>query len=130
VLHLHGEIKKARSTVDENLVYEMDHWEMKMGDKCEKGSQLRPHIVWFGEMVTMIGPASQIASTADILLVIGTSMVVYPAASLIMYVPANNPKYYIDPKATMVGGVSNLTVIQKKAGDGVPELVDQLLKNS
>ncbi|MEZ5196609.1 MAG: Sir2 family NAD-dependent protein deacetylase [Bacteroidales bacterium] len=130
VLHLHGEIKKARSTVDENLVYEMDHWEMKMGDKCEKGSQSRPHIVWFGEMVTMIGPATQIASTADILLVIGTSMVVYPAASLIMYVPSEKPKYYVDPKATMVGGVSNLTVIQKKAGDGVPELVERLLENS
>lgn len=127
VLHLHGEIKKARSTVDENLVYEMDHWEMKMGDECEKGSQLRPHIVWFGEMVPMIGPASEVASTADILMVIGTSMVVYPAASLIMYVPPESPKYYIDPKAKSVGGISNLTVIQKKAGEGVPEIVDQLL---
>ena len=129
VLHLHGEIKKARSTVDESLVYEMDHWEMKMGDKCEKGSQLRPHIVWFGEMVPMIGLAAEMASTADIFLVIGTSMLVYPAASLIMYVPSDKFKYYVDPKASAVGGVSNLTVIQRKAGEGVPDLVDQLLSD-
>ena len=128
VLHLHGEIKKARSTVDENLVYELYHWELKMGDKCEKGSQLRPHIVWFGEAVPMIGPATEIASTADIFIVIGTSMVVYPAASLIVYVNPDKPKYYVDPKAFNVAGISNLSIIKKKAGEGVPELVDELLK--
>jgi len=128
ILHLHGEIRKARSTIDENLVYELDHWELKMGDKCEKDSQLRPHIVWFGEAVPMIGPASEIASASDIFIVIGTSMVVYPAASLIVYVNPDRPKYYIDPKAFQVSGVSNLNIIKKKAGEGVPELVEELLK--
>ena len=128
VLHLHGELKKARSTIDPDLIYELDHWELKLGDKCEKGSQLRPHIVWFGEAVPMIGPAAEITSTADIVIVIGTSMVVYPAAGLIGYANPGVPKYYIDPKASHVGGVSNLTVIKKKAGDGVPKLVKKLLE--
>ena len=127
VLHLHGELKKVRSTADPDLIYEMDQWELKIGDTCEKGSQLRPHIVWFGESVPMIGPASEIASQADIFIVIGTSMVVYPAASLIGFTPPDIPKYYIDPKAFNVGGISNLEIIPKKAGEGVPELVNQLL---
>ncbi len=127
VLHLHGELKKVRSTLDESLVYEMDQWELKIGDKCERGSQLRPHIVWFGEAVPMIVPAAEIASTADIVLVIGTSMVVYPAAGLIGYAPGDIPKYYIDPKASHVGGISNLNIIQKKAGEGVPALVEELM---
>jgi len=128
VLHLHGELKKVRSTIDPNLVYTLDHWELKWGDQCEKGSQLRPHIVWFGEPVDMIGPAVEIVSTADVLIVIGTSMVVYPAASLINYVKDNIPKYYIDPKAFQVHGISNLEIIAKKAGEGVPELMDRLLR--
>lgn len=127
VLHLHGELKKVRSTVDPKLVYTMDNWELKMGDKCEKGSQLRPHIVWFGEAVDMIVPAFEIVSQADLVFVIGTSMAVYPAAGLINYVSVEAPKYYIDPKAFQVPGISNLTVIQKKAGEGVPSLVDELL---
>jgi len=127
ILHLHGEIKKARSTADSSLVYELDHWELKSGDTCEKGAQLRPHIVWFGEAVPNISPAMEITSTADIFIVIGTSMVVYPAASLIVYVGSGKPKYYVDPKAFQVGGVSNLEIIKKPAGDGVPELVDKLL---
>jgi len=128
VMHLHGELKKARSTVDPNLVYELDHWELKIGDKCEKGSQLRPHIVWFGEAVPMIGPAAEIASTADIFIVVGTSMVVYPAAGLIGYAKYDISKYYIDPKASHVGGISNLKVIEKKACEGVPKLVRLLMK--
>ena len=128
IMHLHGEIKKARSTVDPDLIYEMDHWELKMGDKCEKGSQLRPHIVWFGEMVPMIQPATEIAATADIFIVVGTSMVVYPAASLIIYAKPDIPKYYVDPKAFEVSGISNLKIIKKKAGVGVPELVNELMK--
>ncbi len=128
VLHLHGELKKVRSTVDPNLVYTMDQWELKLGDTCEKGSQLRPHIVWFGEPVDMIGPAVEIVSTADILIVIGTSMVVYPAASLINYVKDDIPKYYIDPKAFQVHGISKLEIIAKKAGEGVTGLVEQLLQ--
>lgn len=127
VLHLHGELKKVRSSVDPTLVYSLDNWELKLGDKCEKGSQLRPHIVWFGEPVDMIIPAVEIVSKADIVLVIGTSMVVYPAAGLINYVNSAAPKYYIDPKAFSIPGVSNLKVIRKKAGEGVPEIVDLLL---
>ncbi len=127
VLHLHGELKKVRSTIDSSLVYTLDHWELKWGDKCEKGSQLRPHIVWFGEGVPLIGIATEIISEADFVLVIGTSMVVYPAAGLIGYAPESSLKYYIDPKAFPVSGISNLTVIKEKAGDGVPRLVDELL---
>lgn len=130
VLHLHGELLKARSTGDPSLVYTLDHWELKMGDKCEKGYQLRPHIVWFGEAVPMFEKAVVVAEQADLFLVIGTSMVVYPAAALINYVPESAPKYYIDPKAFPVSGVTNLTVIQEKAGDGVPRLVDELLKSA
>lgn len=130
VLHLHGELKKARSTVDPNLVYTLDHWELKMGDLCEKGSQLRPHIVWFGEAVDMIGHAIELITEADIVLVIGTSMVVYPAAGLINYVKEEVPKYYIDPKAFQVQGILNLEVIKEKAGDGVPALVNRLLNRS
>jgi NAD-dependent deacetylase len=127
VLHLHGELKKVRSTIDPKLVYTLDTWELKLGDKCEKGSQLRPHIVWFGEAVEMIVPAFELVSQADIVLVIGTSMVVYPAAGLINYVSVKAPKYYIDPKAFPVPGIANLTVIQEKAGVGVPLLVNKLL---
>lgn len=127
ILHLHGELKKVRSTIDENLVYELDHWELKFGDKCEKGSQLRPHIVWFGEAVPMIGPAIEISSNADIFIVIGTSMAVYPAASLISYVSTDIPKFYIDPMAFHVEGISNLKIIKEKAGIGVPQLVEELI---
>lgn len=127
ILHLHGELKKVRSTIDENLVYELDHWELKFGDKCEKGSQLRPHIVWFGEAVPMIGPAIEISSNADVFIVIGTSMAVYPAASLISYVSPDIPKFYIDPMAFHVEGITNLKIIKEKAGIGVPQLVKELV---
>lgn len=127
VLHLHGELKKVRSTSNPDLIYTLDNWELKMGDKCEEGSQLRPHIVWFGESVPMIEPAVNIVSEADVLIVIGTSMAVYPAASLINFVDNHIPKYYIDPKAFQVSGVENLTIINEKAGIGVPKLVEELL---
>jgi NAD-dependent deacetylase len=127
VLHLHGELKKVRSTVDSSLVYTLDGWELKKGDLCEKGSQLRPHIVWFGEAVPMIEPATELVSEADILLVIGTSLNVYPAAGLVYYVKPGTPVYLIDPKAEMLSGVKNLTVMRENAGTGVPKLVNQLL---
>ena len=130
VLHLHGELKKARSTLDPNLVYTLDHWELKPGDKCEKGSQLRPHIVWFGEAVPMIDTAAELMKMADVFMVIGTSMVVYPAAGLIHYVKREITKYYVDPKAFAVHGVSNLEVIRGKAGEVLPGLVDRLLKEA
>ncbi len=128
VLHLHGEIKKARSTMDPSLIYDIEGWELKKGDKCEKGSQLRPHIVWFGESVPNIGTAAEISSTADIFMVIGTSLVVYPAAGLISYAPSNSLKYFIDPNASDDLMINNLNVIKDKAGIAVPLLVEELLK--
>ena len=127
VLHLHGELKKARSTIDPDLVYELDHWELKIGDTCEKGSQLRPHIVWFGEPVPLFDKAVQITKTADLFLVIGTSLVVYPAAGLIRYVEENVPKFYVDPLAFPVQGISKLEVIRQKAGEALPALAERLL---
>lgn len=129
ILHLHGELKKVRSTIDEQLVYDLDGWELKKGDCCKKGSQLRPHIVWYGEAVPNIEKATKIVSAADILIVIGTSLVVYPAAGLINYLPSANKKYLIDPNASNYQNTQNLTVIRKKAGVGVPELVEELLKD-
>lgn len=96
VLHLHGELLKVRSTIDASLVYDWTK-DVTSKDKCEKGSQLRPHIVWFGEEVPMIAPALQLVQDADILLVIGTSLLVYPAAGLINYADKARKKYIIDP---------------------------------
>ncbi|MBI9038465.1 MAG: hypothetical protein JEY97_10060 [Bacteroidales bacterium] len=96
--------------------------------KCEKGSQLRPHIVWFGEAVPVIMDAIQIAKKADIFIVIETSMVVYPTAGLINYISDETPKYFIDPNAEEVSGIKNLTIIRKKVGEGVPDLVEELLR--
>lgn len=127
VLHLHGELKKVRSTVDASLVYELDGWELKKGDLCEKGSQLRPHIVWFGEVVPMIEPATVLSSEADIFIVIGTSLNVYPAAGLVHYIKPGTPVFLIDPNAQMPGGVQNLTVFREFAGTGVPKLVKLLM---
>lgn len=127
VLHLHGELKKVRSTVDASLVYELDGWELKKGDLCEKGSQLRPHIVWFGEAVPMIEPATVLSSEADIFIVIGTSLNVYPAAGLVHYIKPGTPVFLIDPNAQMPGGVQNLTVFREFAGTGVPKLVKLLM---
>jgi NAD-dependent deacetylase len=126
VLHLHGEITKSRSSVDHRLIYEVDGWELKEGEKCERGSQLRPYIVWFGEMVPELENAARIVSMADIFLVIGTSLQVHPAAGLIEYAPYEAEKYYVDPKAEMMR--SDFTVIRKNAGAGVPELTMKLLR--
>jgi len=129
VTHLHGELKKARSTADENLIYELKHWELKKGDLCEKGSQLRPHIVWFGEAVPNIPRAATIVRQADILIVVGTSLVVYPAAGLVDYAPEDTPVFYVDPNAEQQAYRSNLTTIAEKAGIGLPKLVEQLIRD-
>ncbi|MGZ5304833.1 MAG: SIR2 family NAD-dependent protein deacylase, partial [Bacteroidia bacterium] len=123
VIHLHGEILKAQSERYPELVYELGDKEIKMGDKCEKGYQLRPHVVWFGEAVPMIERAMQEAATADIFMVIGTSMAVYPAANLIYYVPVEAPKYIIDPNIPEGIREKNIIKIPKKAAEGVPEVV-------
>lgn len=128
VLHLHGEITKCRSSVDDSLIYPMKKKDLKMGELCEKGSQLRPHIVWFGEFVPMMERAHELAATADIFLIVGTSLNVYPAAGLINFVPENSPKFLIDPNAFSKDYIQNLTVIKETAGKSVPELVDSLLK--
>jgi NAD-dependent deacetylase len=126
VLHLHGELKKVRSTADADLVNTLPGWELKLGDLCEKGSQLRPHIVWFGEPVPNIMTATTMVKHADIFLVIGTSMQVYPAAGLMQYVPSRVPKYLIDPEAEPQYYVENLTIIKKKAIAGVRKFVELL----
>ncbi|MCK4701157.1 MAG: NAD-dependent deacylase [Bacteroidales bacterium] len=126
VLHLHGEIRKARSTVDPALVYEIDGWELKKGDRCEKGSQLRPHIVWFGEAVPAIEDAARITGTADILVVIGTSLNVYPAAGLINYAPGNCEIYLIDPNDVHVPQELNVVFFKETAVNGVRKLINKL----
>ncbi len=129
VLHLHGELFKSRSTVDEGLVYDMTHWELKMGDKCEKGSQLRPHIVWFGEAVPMMDNAIRIAQQADVFIVVGTSLVVYPAAGLIDYVPHNAKIYVVDKNMPYVAPRPNLVLIEEKATSGMQKVVKDLLES-
>jgi NAD-dependent deacetylase len=128
ILHLHGEILKARSTIDASLIYPIKGWEIKLGDKCDKGSQLRPHIVWFGEMVPEMGRAAMIAEEADVFVVIGTSLNVYPAAGLLHQVSRDTPKFLIDPGTFNLDYVHNLTHIQKTAVDGMHELVKALEK--
>ncbi|MEM8999307.1 MAG: NAD-dependent deacylase [Bacteroidota bacterium] len=128
VLHLHGELLKARSTGDSNLILDW-HEDLNIGNLCPKGHQLRPHIVWFGEMVPQLEPAMSITALADILIVIGTSMQVYPAASLIHYTRPGIPIYFIDPKPNVdPKDFDNLTVLSKTATEGVPDLVEELAK--
>ena len=127
VVHLHGELFKSRSTLDENLVYDMDGWELKIGDKCEKGSQLRPHIVWFGELVPMMEVAADEVLSADIFMVVGTSLVVYPAASLIHYAAEHVPKFIIDPKIPAVSRSGNIHIFEEAASTGVARAVKLIM---
>ena len=122
VLHLHGELFKVRSISDENIIYEWKK-DLFIGDTCENGNQLRPHIVWFGEAVPMLDQAIEITKKADILVIIGTSMQVYPAASLINYIKPNTPVYFIDPKPNIDNNLNNLTVFTEKASVGVEKLI-------
>ena len=126
VLHLHGELKKVRSTIDHNLVYDLDHWELKSGDKCENGSQLRPHIVWFGEAVPNIMLAEENIRKADVLIIVGTSLNVYPAAGLVDLIKEGAKVYLVDPANVTVNGVENITVIKAGAVEGLAELVNEL----
>lgn len=129
IIHLHGELRKSRSTVDPNLVYPCEG-DINIGDKCEKGSQLRPHIVWFHEDVPLLYPAANVTSMADIILVIGSSMQVYPAAGLVSYAPALAPVYYIDKKPSVnyeLQQRKNLHIIADAATIGVRRIVTELL---
>ena len=128
VLHLHGEIDFARSSVDKTLIYPLNGADIKLGDRCEKGSQLRPHIVWFGEAVPMMEEVIPLVEMADILLVIGTSLAVYPAAGLVNYAPPYSKKYYIDPQGLEGMKSQYFKVISKKACEGVPKLIKKLME--
>ena len=130
VVHLHGEIRKSRSTLDPRLIYDIEGTELVLGDVCEKGSQLRPHIVWFGEMVPMLGVGANLVSLADILLVVGTSLNVYPAAGLIHEAPPHCETYVVDPGQPALSGVRNVTVIKEKAGAALPRLCQSLLESA
>ncbi len=131
VLHLHGELMKVRSTGDESLIYDLDETNLhtKIGDKCEKGFQLRPHIVFFGEAVPNIEKAAHLCAKADIMLIIGTSLQVYPAAGLMAYAPSKCPIYYVDPRPTITThAASNLTIIEETASKGVEIILKKLFK--
>lgn len=127
VIHLHGQLFQSRSTLDENLIYDMKSWELKLGDKCEKGSQLRPNIVWFGEDVPLIATAARIASKADIFIVVGTSLVVYSAAGLVEYAPDNAKVYVVDVNMPYVAPRPNLVLIEDKATAGMKKILDELM---
>ncbi len=128
VLHLHGEIMKARSSVDENLIYPLSSYELKAGDLCEKGSQLRPHIVWFGELVKEMEHANYLASQSDLFIVIGTSLNVYPAAGIINFVLPSVPKWLVDPVEFDLEYIKGLKQISKTAVNSVPDLRRELLE--
>lgn len=127
VIHLHGSLFESRSCADETLVYAIDGWELNIGDLCEKGSQLRPNIVWFGEMVPLMEVAAMHAAQADIFIVVGTSLVVYPAAGLIHYVPHDTLKYVVDPKLPDIGHMPFLKMIAEKASTGMEKVKTELL---
>ena len=125
VIHLHGIITRSQSSKDSKLTYAIDGWEIKMDEVCELGSPLRAHVVWFGEDVPMIETAARVCSKADIFILVGSSLAVYPAAGLVNYVPRNVPKYIVDPNIPDVS--AGFIKIEEKAGVGVPVLVKQLL---
>lgn len=128
VVHLHGSLFESRSTKDERLVYPINGWELKIGDTCALGSQLRPHIVWFGEAVPLMEVATHHARQADIFLVVGTSMVVYPAAGLIDYVPYEALKFVVDPKLPEMHHIPYLKSIQDKASTGMEKVKRELME--
>ena len=126
VIHLHGQIFQMRSVLDKQTIYPITG-DINLGDKAKDGGQLRPNIVWFEEEVPMIETAADIVSTADIFVVIGTSLQVYPAAGLVNYVPGNVPVYIIDKKIPPTSGRRNMIKIEKGAGEGVKELTELLV---
>ncbi len=126
VLHLHGELTKARSDRNDNLIIDIGDRDIYLGDKAPDGAQLRPHIVWFGEAVPNIELAAELSEKCDYFVVVGTSMNVYPAAGLIHYVPRSSRCWLVDPKAVPIS--RDITIIQEKAGTGVKKVVDELIK--
>jgi NAD-dependent deacetylase len=128
VLHLHGELIKARSEKSLERIYEIGYRDIEIGEQSEDGSLLRPHIVWFGEDVPMIVTASKWVTEAEILIVIGTSLNVYPAAGLLYHSPYGCEKFLVDPNDLQVDNLFRLRHIKTKAGEGVPALVDELIQ--
>lgn len=125
VLHLHGDLRKVRSISNKNLIYDWDI-DLNMGDKCPEGNQLRPHIVWFGEEVPEIDNALKIVKQADLLVVVGTSLQVYPAAGLLDEAPLGVQTVYIEPKPSIKSN-ANLLIIKEKASTGMEILIDKYL---
>lgn len=127
VLHLHGELMKLRSERNPNLIYDIDGWEQPLDEKGEDGALLRPHIVFFGEDVPMFNPACRIVEDADILVVVGTSLQVYPAAYLVDYAKAGTPIYVVDPGTPDISRIRNEVIhIQERGAVGMPQLEQQL----
>ena len=126
IIHLHGELLKARSTHNDQDIFDWRK-DIQIGDVCGKGYQIRPHIVWFGEAVPLIEKAMEVCETADILMIIGTSMQVYPAASLMHYVKQNTPIYYVDPKPALAQS-DNVHVFSENASTGVLKAIQHFLE--
>jgi NAD-dependent deacetylase len=126
VMHLHGELSKVRSEKSPDLIKDIGNQEIKIGDLAEDGAQLRPHIVWFGEMVPMIEPAVDWILNADILIVVGTSLQVYPAAGLVEYASNDIPKFLVDPVKPSCS-LNGFEYIQESAAVGLPTLVDKII---
>jgi NAD-dependent deacetylase len=129
VVHLHGELSKVRSEDDSSLIYDVGGAPIEVGDTAEDGAQLRPHVVWFGEPVPNMRKAANIVPEADILIVIGTSLVVYPAAGLVDLADQNIPKYIIDPATPELRTFDGWEHVQERAAKGTPKLVQNLLEN-
>jgi len=130
VLHLHGKLSEVKSSVDDKLVYDIGDKEIQLGDLCDKGSQLRPNVVWFGEAVPEMEPAMSMVQQAEVFLIVGTSLVVYPAASLVYDVPRNADITLIDPTAPEhLITDRDINILQKNASTGVPKYVQQLIKD-
>jgi len=130
VLHLHGIITRSQSSINPELTYPIDGWQLRMDEVCELGSPLRAHVVWFGEDVPMIEKAAAMCANAELFILSGTSLAVYPAAGLIHYVRSGVKKYIIDPKIPDVDRLTNVIKIRAKASVGLPQLVDELIKDN
>lgn len=131
VLHLHGELRKLRSSRDENATVPIEGWEQKIDDRHADGSLLRPFVVFFGESVPMFEKAAEIVKSADMMIIVGTSLEVYPAASLVHYLRPDVPVYVVDPASPKTGGIRNkLTHIRANSAEGLPRLVDELSRRT
>lgn len=126
VLHLHGEILKSKSSTDPSVIYTIEGERINWGDRCELGSQLRPHVVWFGEEVPMMRPAEELVQEADIFVVVGTSLNVYPAANLIYHVRRSRPIYLIDPGEPLIPSHMNVNWLKENATSGMSKLMEIL----